>query len=310
MNPLKPFSIIDIVATGSLVTLAQIEESVKQIEALGFKARIPSTTDLPFILEGNKQSQNFNKKFQHLKKALRAEDSDAIWCIRGGYGTQKLMPYLINMKKPIKSKIFIGYSDVTVLQIYLNLKWQWPVLHFPVLVHVKDVYADTLKRFKDLLIGELEKQSFFNLHLLNRNSYKDTNIKSYIVGGNLTLIQSSIGTPWAAYFKNKILFLEDVGEVPYRIDRTLWQMLNAGVFKEVKAVILGDFIYSSFKKNTLAIKKTFQQFASKVNFPVIEGIPCGHGSQKEVLPFQTSCLLKIKSSKKAELHISSPFVKN
>ena len=307
---LSSSSIIDLVAPGSPVTVHQVREAVQQVKALNFQARVPSDLSILSTSYRGKtfSSLEFNKnKFEHLKNALIASDSEAVWCIRGGYGSQKLMPFLMKMKKPKKPKIFIGYSDATVLQMFLNLKWKWPVLHFPVLVHIKDCSSASLKRFKNVIQGVQKNQEFSALKLLNEKYTGKRTIHSYLTGGNLTLIQSSIGTPWAGSFQNKILFLEDVGETAYRLDRALWQMLNSGVFRGVKAVVLGDFISSSSKKENSKIRKLFRSFASRVSFPVIEGVPCGHGSKKEVLPFLTSCSLKISSQGKAHLHIASPF---
>ena len=217
------------------------------------------------------------------------------------------MPFVMKMKKPAKPKVFIGYSDATVLQMFLNLEWKWPVLHFPVLIHIKGCSSASLKRFKHLVRGTQTIQRFSHLRLLNNKYLGRKIIHSRLMGGNLTLIQSSIGTPWAGSFQNKILFLEDIGETAYRLDRALWQMLNAGVFKGVKAVALGDFISSDLKNNRSQIRKVFQFFASRVSFPVVEGVPCGHGAKKEALPFLTSCSLKIQAQGKADLDITNPF---
>ena len=323
MCSLKSSSIIDLVTPGSSVTSKQVREAIKRVESLGFKARfcgsIIKSSDLsrsasPHIISLN--SSVINKKFQNLKKALIASDSEAIWCVRGGYGSQKLMPHLLKMRKPLKPKIFIGYSDVTVIHTFLNEKWKWPSLHFPVLAHMSNSSLATLQRFKSLLKGNQKQQSFLNLKLLNTDfinkKFRPKNkicISSYLTGGNLSLIHSSIGTPWAGSFQNKILFLEDIGEAPYRLDRALWQMLNAGVFKGIKALVLGDFIYSVSKRSKYEMKKVFQSFADHVSFPVVEGVPCGHGLKKEALPFMTSCQLLIPLSGKVQLRIASPFVK-
>ena len=338
MRPLSS-SLIDLVVPGSSITLEQMQSAVKQVESLGFKARVPSSKDLPVLLnsKGFSPSKGWESsvarlKFRHLKKALRAKDSSAIWCVRGGYGSQKLMPFLQQMTPPLRSKLFIGYSDVTVIQVFLNLEWKWPALHFPVLTQVQK--APSLRRFKDLLTGKKKECVFLNLKMLNKTqNYKEKqtkaerakgaervkgaeqrvkgaeqakgaekNIKSYLTGGNLSLIQSSIGTPWAGSFKNKILFLEDTGERAYRVDRALWQMEKAGVFNGVRALVLGDF--EPDRKNTF---KVFQSFAERVSFPVISGVPCGHGTKQEALPFLTPCVLKLLSGGGACLTINSPF---
>ncbi|MDE0119802.1 MAG: LD-carboxypeptidase [Bdellovibrionales bacterium] len=365
---LSSSSVIDLVAPGSSVTVDQIQESVKQVEALGFKARLQvrpvnlQVSDTASFIKPAITSE----KFQFLKKALTVSDSEAVWCIRGGYGSQKLMPYLLRMKQPQKPKIFIGYSDVTVIQLFLAQKWKWPSLHFPVLVHVKDSSSAALRRFKALLTGIQKQQSFSGLKLLNpecvsqkqgsiknkkdhfsqsldqtgikKKTTKEIQIHSYLVGGNLSLIQSSIGTPWMSFFKNKILFLEDIREAPYRLDRALWQMWKAGVFQGVKALVLGDFIPSrsgNYLLRTLSargkkliettklkqgqsnyrsknfdweVKQVFRAFSRRVSFPVLAGVPCGHGSKKEALPFLTPCSLKIPVEGKTSLNITSPFI--
>ncbi len=296
MRSLTSSSLIDLVVPGSPVTLEQMDLAVQKVESLGFKARVPSSSDLPFLLTKGKARRPGGKAvFRHLHKALSAPDSSAIWCVRGGYGSQKLMPFLSRMKKPAKPKLFIGYSDVTVIQIFLNLKWKWQVLHFPVLTHLDGARPADLKKFQNLLTGAQKEQSFFRLRLLNRRYKGESKISSRMTGGNLTLIQSSIGAPWAGSFQNKILFLEDTGEAPYRIDRALQQMLYAGVFKGVKALAIGDFTFSGAQsqKAKKETRQIFQSFADKASFPVVEGVPCGHGLRKSPLPFLTPCLLTI-----------------
>ena len=316
-------SFIDLVVPGSPVTLEEMQSAVKQVESLGFKARVPSSSDLPVLLnsKGFLPSKGWGSsvarlKFRHLKKAFIAKDSSAIWCVRGGYGSQKLMPFLQRMTPPLRSKLFIGYSDVTVIQMFLNLEWKWPALHFPVLTQVRKTPG--LKRFKDLLTGKKKECVFWGLKVLSkaqkgakaerakgaeqRVKGVKKNIKSYLMGGNLSLIQSSIGTPWAGSFKNKILFLEDTGERAYRVDRALWQMENAGVFNGIRALVLGDF--EPDRKNTF---KVFQSFAERMSFPVVSGVPCGHGKKQEALPFLTPCVLKLLSGGGACLTINSPF---
>lgn len=316
MNMLRQMSLsrnalIDLIAPGSPVTAAQIKESVRQVENMGFRARVLVHPKKDFLF-----SAKDKYRFLYLKKALINQDSEIVWCIRGGYGCQRLMPFLLKMIKPSKVKLLIGYSDVTVVQNFLNLKWGWPTLHFPVLADLKHVSPSACKRLKTLLSGSLKKQIFKNLFLLNPASVKklkNRKIKTFLTGGNLTVIQSSIGTPWQFSFQNKILFLEDVGESAYRLDRALWQMEKAGLFKGVKALVLGEFILSkgaassARKREEKNIRKVFELFAHRVSFPVMWGVPCGHGAKKEAVPFMTPGELQINSKGKAQLQIQTPF---
>jgi len=316
---LRSSSLIDLVIPSSPATIEQVQEAVQSIEDLGFKARLPSDISSLIVKNAshitkndpNKKTEKQKYKFQHLKNALLDPDSEAIWCVRGGYGSQKLMPHLMKMKKPLKPKPLIGYSDATPLQCFLSTCWKWPVLHFPVLIHLKNTSYASLKRFYHLLKGDQKEQRFLNLKQLNKRMPYSQCIKSYVVGGNLTLLQSSIGTPWSTSFQNKILFIEDVGETPYRLDRALWQMYNAGVFKGVRALILGDFTFSDDKptrhKQKAQVRQVFKSFSSYVSFPVIEGVPCGHGQKKECIPFMTSSVLEIKPGQKTKLFIKNPY---
>ncbi len=307
-RPLKN-ALIDLVAPASSVTTAQIKESVRQVENMGFQARVLAHPVNFFLF-----SADDKQRFLYLKKALTNQDSEAVWCLRGGYGCQRLMPFLFKMTKPSKMKCLIGYSDVSVLHNFLNLKWGWPSLHFPVLADLRYVSLSANKRFQALISGSLKKQVFKDLYLLNLSSVRK--IKSFLTGGNLTVIQSSIGTPWQFSFQNKILFLEDVGESAYRLDRALWQMQKAGVFKGIKALVLGTFTSvknvsttsPAKKMEEKQMKKVFELFAHRVSFPVLWGVPCGHGIKKEILPFMTPCELQVNSRGKAQLQINSPFV--
>ena len=226
------------------------------------------------------------------------------------------MPFLYAMSPPPVPKLFIGYSDVTALHIFLNQQWKWPTLHFPVLTHLKQASPQTIKHFKRMVESPATPDHasvFNNLKLWNPKQIfnkrgKTKTLSAFLTGGNMTLIQSSIGTMWAGHFQNRFLFLEDTGESPYRLDRSLWHIQNAGVLRGAKAVLLGDFIPPRSQDRS-AMKEVLRSFALKVSCPVIGTLPCGHGSQETwPLPFRTKGTLKLHYlTNKAQLHIESPF---
>ena len=282
--------VIDLIAPAGPVSKIQVQKAQQFVEKLGFKARV-LLAQKPFFLFSDTDRQ----RFLFLKKALLSSSSQALWCLRGGYGCQRLMPFLMKMPKPKTFKWFIGYSDTTILHNFFNLKWKWKSLHFPVLVDAPPLSSQAVGNLKKILTGSLKQMVFKNLKLLNKAHLKNKLEKeSILTGGNLTLIQTSIGTPWQFSFKNKIVFLEDVGESAYRLDRALWQIKSAGIFKGVKALVLGDFLDSS-KKSSQAIKKVLANFAGAVDFPVLAGVPCGHGSKKEALVFGSPARISAKS---------------
>ena len=336
--PLSSSSIIELVAPGSPVTPKQLKEAIQQVKALGFESRARVSFPPPKAFSHHKQKKSFKvqsllnqttipstvfsekdpkQKFQQLKRALLAPDSSAIWCVRGGYGSQKLMPFLLRMKKPKKPKLIIGYSDITALQVFLNLKWKWPTLHFPVLTHVKACSPLTLKHFREWIQGIKKEQTFKKLKLLNqkvlaprdvfingktpKGDSSGLSLKAPITGGNLTLIQSAIGTAYAGHFQGKMLFLEETNEAPYRLDRALWHMQQAGVFKGVRALLLGDFVCS--KNSKQETQDVLASFAKGQSFPVVGGMPLGHGPNKEALPFMTPCELTLSGRGRAWLTV-------
>ena len=219
------------------------------------------------------------KKFKILDKQLRS-DKKILWAIRGGYGCDKIMPFIIkNNYRNIPKKTIVGYSDLTTLQIYLSQEYGW-----------KNVSGLTIKEYFDHLKSKKSKKAMYNylsgenktlvlnnLKPLNKFAEKSTKIIGKTTGGNMTSIDNTIGTPWQIQTKNKILFLEDVNVEGYQLDRVFVHFRNVGIFNNVKAIILGNF--GNEKQN----KKVYKKFAKNINIPVFQTNNFGH--QKENLPF-------------------------
>ena len=307
LEPLSNRSIIDLIAPGSDASVKQIKQAIKTVKALGFVPRVKLARCLSKNIKGD-----LPPKFEIFKEVFNAKDSKVVWCIRGGYGCQKLMPYVLKMRIPSRMKLLIGYSDITALQLCLVQKWAWPVLHFPVLADMPSLSSLATRQLKQVLLGKTDKYGrghlhFSNLKILNSIHIKQKLIKSKILGGNMTLIQSSIGTSWAGRFKDKILFLEDVHESAYRVDRALWQMQNANVLQGIQALVLGDFMPAS-KEEAHQLVQIFKTFSKSVAFPVVMGMPSGHGKHKSPLPMGTVSKLHLDRSKqRADLFVESPF---
>jgi muramoyltetrapeptide carboxypeptidase len=124
---IKPGDIIDLVAPGFGPTPKEIRGAVKFLREWGLNPRVPVDLLGPDILCSNSDE----KRFHFLRKALFAKDSKAIWCLRGGYGANRLLPYLQRLKSPASNKVLIGYSDVTTVHLFLNQQWGWNTIHGP-----------------------------------------------------------------------------------------------------------------------------------------------------------------------------------
>lgn len=295
MKNLKPTTpLIDIIAPASLVSEKNLKIALKLLALMGFRTRLKGTTKTSSFFA---QSQEACAK--NINKAFLSSDSKIVWALRGGYGSQRLLPLLdkLNYKK-WKKKLFIGHSDVTLLHDWIHHNLSWPTLHFPVLIALSETSATSRKQLQ-LFLNQAVSVEFKNLTVLNPAARFNHTKRARISGGNMTVIQHQIGTPWNRSRKNHILFLEDnANETPYRIHRTLWQMEQSGVFKGVKALIFGQWP----ERQSQIIKEVLKPFAQNQAFPVIIGLPCGHKKENKPLPLWTPARLSIKGSQ-AQLQI-------
>ncbi len=280
---LKKGDLIDIIAPSFSCSKIKLTKAVNLLKAQGFKPKVQKDIlKKDFLFASSKQNRILG-----FKKALYS-NSKAIFSLRGGYGVIHLAQDFLKWPKPSK-KIFIGSSDATIIHILLN-NYGFKTLYSPMLERLSEKkHKEEFAKLMDILEGKTKILNFRNLKPINSACRKKTSITGKIVGGNLCTLIGSIGTPWQIKTKAKILFLEDVNEEAYKIDRMLYHMLNAGIFDNIKAVILGDFIHKTDKN----IKKVIDLFFKKVPFCVVGGLKVGHDRKtQEILPFNTTTTLE------------------
>ena len=291
---------IDVIAPGSACSRTDLEAGVATLESWGLRPRVPPDVFGPKYLYANGDEV----RWRHLRAALAAQDSDAVWCVRGGYGSARLLSKLGRLTAPSRPKLLIGFSDITALQIHLTEVWRWPVLHAPVLAQVGrgEPSSRHLAETRRVLFGEQRCVEFNTLKLLTpvgaRSSAASRKpIKGRLVGGNMKTVQSLAGTPWALPPSPSILFFEDVGERGYSLDRMLVQLKHSGLFERTRAMVLGDFVRGDEPNGRSLWRKVFTEFASSVRFPVLTGMPVGHGGRLRPLPlgFEAELALADKS---------------
>ncbi len=250
----------------------------------------------PDLLDNDLLCANSDEnRLQQLQEALFDSPSNAIWCLRGGYGCTRLIPALSKLKAPKLNKLFIGFSDITTLHLFLQQKWHWQTLHGPSANQVAHEHIDSasIQELKKLIFGQLQQLKF---SLCPFNAINSAIIRAPITGGTLTLIQASLGTPWQINAENKILFLEEVNESAYRIDRMLQHLQQAGILKNVKAILFGDFIPPQYANDVPLTQSVLVRFAEEQNFPVFRIPGIGHGKTNRSLPLGTP--VELDSNKK------------
>ena len=215
--------------------------------------------------------KNREKDFQ---KALDNKNIKAIWCARGGYGAVRIIDKL-NFDNYLKNpKWIIGFSDITVIHNKLNFL-NSESIHAMMITGFEDIGQnnDSLSKLKNVLFGDSLSYSIAS----NKNN-KAGKSEGIIVGGNLTLIQSTIGSKTELKMKDKILFIEEIGEYAYHIDRMLYSLKRAGYFENCKGLIVGQI--SDVKKNTTdfgrSINEIILDILDEYNFPILFDFPAGH----------------------------------
>ncbi len=282
---LKPGDLIDIVAPGSAAEPTVLKNSIQSLESWGYKVRVSQGLLKPELFLSN--TDTFRGK--DLKKALLAKDSKAVWCLRGGYGSIRLLPELNKIKKPKHKKLFIGISDVSSIHLFLNQNWKWPTLHGPLIdrLGLELLSLTNISEVKAAIAGTVKSIIFDCLVPLTEEAKKVKSLNGFIVGGNLTVVTSSLGTKNQINGDNKILFFEELSERGYRIDRCLQQMKQAGVFDKVKAVVLGDFTKCEEPNGTDLSGLTLTNFFNELKIPAFSGVQTGHAPLQRPLFFNT-----------------------
>jgi muramoyltetrapeptide carboxypeptidase len=232
-----------------------------------------------------------NSDQQRYEDFVDAFQSDVavVWSFRGGYGSDRIINSVMNNYfTPKQPKLFIGFSDVTIIHSFIQAHWQWHSLHALSLrqLGLNLVDAADVSITREIIFGGRE-QVELPLVPLNKAAQQKQEISGRMTGGNLTVLQASFGTPWQAPVADNIVLLEDVGEAPYRIARIFHQILASGYLNKAKAFILGDFI--SDGEADLAI----DEFAKHCAVPVLRCPGIGHGKDNHPVPFGTASHLTL-----------------
>jgi muramoyltetrapeptide carboxypeptidase len=298
---MKCTKLIHVVAPGMPFDPKDLQKSMDLLKTWGYEFAVPKD-----LLKRNHPicASDRQTRWTSLRRALLHPEESIIWSVRGGYGSLHLVPFLQKLKMPKTQKLFIGFSDNTTLHQYLNQQWHWPTWHGPHLDRLHQLKPALLSKTRKLLEGRPQEQKFLHLVPLNTAAQNVKSLKSKIVGGNLITLQSSLATPNQLKLKNRILFIEDIGERGYRIDRVLEHFSQAQIFRGLQALILGPFVGGLEPSGLDFTKKVLKEFSTRQKFPVFSMVPSGHIANSQILPFETLAVLN-NSKNKFELTVST-----
>lgn len=233
------------------------------------------------------------------QKALDNKNIKAIWCARGGYGTTRIIDDL-NFKVFLENpKWVIGFSDITVLHSHIHTLGV-ETMHAVMCTSQKNQNKEKLesiKTFKQALFGEN-----ISYEIASSKFNKTGSTSGQIVGGNLTLLQNMTGTVSSINTFGKILFIEEVGEYLYHIDRMLWGLKRNGYFDNCNGIIIGGM--TKIKDNSTPFGKSIEEIVLDVtkefNFPIIFNFPAGHDDLNLALYLGREIKIKV-GKKKSEI---------
>ena len=274
-------------------------KSISLMQSWGLNVVLGSTI---YDNYGHFSSTDINRE-KDFQNAIDDNTIKAIWCARGGYGAMRIIDN-INYENLLKyPKWVIGYSDITAIHNDIhNLGVE--SLHGVMCKSLEDISVDddSIKKLKDIIFGDGELN-----YVIEGNKYNIVGIANgKLVGGNLTLLQSLLQSESSIDTTNKIIFIEEVGEYLYHIDRMLHSLKRADYFSKCSGLIIGDF--TEIKKNETKFGKNLYEVINEIvkeyNFPVIYGFPAGHGHRN--LPLILGRNVEITVSKnKSEIRFSN-----
>lgn len=293
-KPLFPGARIALVAPASAVPEEKLQPALDYVRSLELEPVV-----FPSCYFSNRDGYLAAcdaQRAKDLNDAFADPSIDGIWCIRGGYGGHRILPLLDVELIRSNPKWFGGYSDVTALHTFFNQNCGFETYHCTMPSTEPDPDAFTLKYLKDALFGTLSG-TLTNPQGNMPKTLVSGKVSGVLCGGNLSLLAASLGTPWEIDTKDKILFLEDIGEKTYRVDGMLTQLRNAGKFWDCAGIILGAWTDCppEYPEKTLLLPEIFEQLIAPSGKPAIMDMACGHVLPTLSLPMGRYCTLDAES---------------
>jgi len=284
-----------IAPSGPLLSSSAIEVALEQCRSFGWDAAVGDhATDRDGYLAGDDAS-----RLRDLNAALRDDTIDGIWCLRGGYGAMRLLPFLDVDAMRRRPRALIGYSDITALHAALGRASSVITYHAP---HAGTRLSPfSRESMEHAVVAQRESCG----HAPGARTLRPGRAEGRLVGGNLALLASLCGTPFAPDYTDAILVLEDIGEPTYRIDRMLRQLALSGALGRVAGIAFGSFTEGTAQGDdaSRALDDVLREAAALAGVPAIAGIPVGHIDDQWTLPLGAMAELDAESR---SLHVALP----
>ncbi len=277
-----------LIAPAGPATAEKIEKAVANLRSLGLEVqKSKHLAGKTGFLSGSD-----DERLEDFHDAFRDKKVDAVWCVRGGYGTTRLLEKIDFDLIRRRPKLFFGYSDITALHTAIHQRTGLVTFHGPVGASdftdftgaaLRKVAVSPTPRFEIKLPDAIQDfpHEVFRPEILRKGV-----ARGRLIGGNLCLLASLVGTFWEPDFRGKIVFIEEIDEKPYRCDRMLTQLLTATNLRKAAGVALGVFLgcEKGEKDDSWSLREVLRDRLANLGVPVVYGLPFGHISDQVTLP--------------------------
>jgi muramoyltetrapeptide carboxypeptidase len=292
---LKKGQTIGITCPAGYMAAVKAQTCINTLQSWGFEVMVGKTLG---SLSGNYFSGTDEGRRDELQAMMDDDGIHAILFGRGGYGMGRIIDQLDFSRFRKKPKWVIGFSDITILHCHLNTRYHIASLHAPMAAAFNDGENEFIDSLHKAIMGKKAKYKC-TIHPFNKKG----NVSAQLVGGNLSLLAHLCGTSSSVNCKDKILFIEDIGEYIYHYDRLLYQLKRNGKLDQLAGLIVGGFtdVKDTERPFGKTVYETIADIVAEYDYPVCFGFPVSHEKENYALKIGGSYSLKVG---KASVHLT------
>jgi muramoyltetrapeptide carboxypeptidase len=302
---LVPGSTIAVIAPASSAKEERIQRGCETLERLDYRVkRFNSKRHAEGYF-----SAPLEERRKHLQDALTRPEIRAVLCSRGGYGSTEILDRLVTGRLK-QAKIFCAFSDLTSIHIFLWQKLRWVTFYGPLVAGGFDAGPNATGGFDpDTFMWAMTATNSGWTAPLQGEMFTRGRSEGTLLGGCITLIETSIGTPWELDTRGSILLLEDRGMKPYQLDRMLLHLKQAGKFEGVRGIVLGEFPESEPPEgSSVTVADVCRRVLGPLRIPIVFGAPIGH-TLRPMLTLPLGVRAKLHASGEGRIEILEPAVR-
>jgi muramoyltetrapeptide carboxypeptidase len=275
------------VTPGSSVSQEELTDCISKLEGLGFRTTYNDTV----LSEYGYFAGPDQERADELMGMFAREDVDGIWCVRGGYGSIRILDLLDYEKIRQNPKVLIGYSDITAIITSVYQETGLVTFHGP--VGTSDFNRFSKRSIRKVVMepGEQYKYPYNREKETRENPEYDRytitggEAEGELIGGNISVLDSIIGTRFEPNFENKLVYLEDVGEKTYRVDKMVYHLLSGTNLKRAAGIVMGAFDECNINEEpTLSLRTALDDLLKPLGIPVSYGLSFGHIKRMVTIP--------------------------